>query len=42
LNEHNYSKDGFELVKNIISEVNDYVDGYIIANYTLLEFLKDK
>lgn len=42
LNEHNYSKDWFEFIKNIIEEVNEYVDWYIIANYALLEYLKDK
>lgn len=41
LNEHNYSKKWFSFVEKMILEVKDYVDGFIIANYALLELLND-
>jgi len=41
LNDHNYSIESLELIERIINDTKEYVDGYIIANYALLELLKN-
>jgi hypothetical protein len=42
LNDHNYSKDSFKFIERLIDDTNEYVDGYIIANFALLELLQGK